>query len=291
MKVLVLGANGQLGRCLSDQLVFTHHEVTLSCRADIDLADLEDTRAKIKALRPEVVINASAYTAVDKAETEPDIANLINHLAVANIAKICTDIDSIFIHVSTDYVFDGQAKSPYRADSDTSPLGVYGKTKRLGEVAVQESCCKYLIIRTSWIFSEYGSNFLKTMLRLGMERASLSIVGDQFGCPTYAQDIAKAIVAILHGVESNINCWGLYHYCGSESTSWFTFAKCIFEEFSRVDSDMVTPVLTEITTDQFPTLAMRPQFSALDSSEIIKDWRVQPSDWRSAIKKLSKILS
>jgi dTDP-4-dehydrorhamnose reductase len=290
MKVLILGANGQLGQCLADQFFGTDHDVRLSYRADINLMDLELTRGVIKALNPDVVINASGYTAVDKAESEPVLANLVNHLAVANLAKICNDIDSVFIHFSTDYVFDGQAQQPYMVDDVTSPLGVYGKTKWLGEVAIQKLCSKYLVIRTSWVFSEYGSNFLKSMVRLGKEKKSLSIVGDQFGCPTYAQDIAKATVTIVQGIEENINCWGVYHYCGSESASWFTFASYIFNDFAMVNSDIATPFLSEITTDQFPTLAMRPLFSVLDSSSIIADWKVQESDWKSGVTSVLAII-
>ncbi|MDG1818291.1 MAG: dTDP-4-dehydrorhamnose reductase [Porticoccaceae bacterium] len=284
MKVLVLGANGQLGRCLADQLADTNHSVTLASRAEIDLSNLEATRAALVSLQADVVINASAYTAVDKAEDETEQANLINNLAVGNVANVCADIGAVLVHVSTDYVFDGEATIPYGEAAATNPQGVYGQTKLLGEQAVQASGCKHLIIRTAWVFSEYGNNFLKTMLRLAEGRDSLSIVSDQVGCPTYAQDIAKAIVKILAGIESNNQSWGLYHFCGDQSTTWFGFADAIFEQAAAADLIASGPALTPISTAEFPTPAKRPAFSALDSGKIMNDWAVQSSDWMSAIK-------
>jgi len=285
MKVVVLGAKGQLGRCLSDQLVGTIHDVTLAARADIDIADLEGVKAKLLTLNPDVVINASAYTAVDKAEEEADKANEVNNVAVGNLAQICASINSVLIHISTDCVFDGLASVAYKENVEPNPQSVYGKTKLLGELAIQESGCNYLIIRTAWVFSEYGNNFLKTMLRLGEERDKLNVVGDQIGCPTYAQDIAKAIVTILAGIEAHNVNWGIYHYCGEEVTSWFGFAEAIFEEAKQAGLIITSPKLVEITTLEFPTLAKRPAFSVLDSSHIQSAWSVQPSDWKAAIKK------
>ena len=284
MKVVVLGAKGQLGRCLSDQLVGTIHDVTLAARADIDIVDLEGVKAKLLTLNPDVVINASAYTAVDKAEEEADKANEVNNVAVGNLAQICASINSVLIHISTDYVFDGLASVAYKENMEPNPQSVYGKTKLLGELAIQESGCNYLIIRTAWVFSKYGNNFLKTMLRLGKERDELSIVGDQIGCPTYAQDIAKAIVTILTGIESHNVSWGIYHYCGEEVTSWFSFAEAIFYEAKHSGLIVNSPKLTEITTSEFPTLAKRPAFSVLDTAKITNDWAAQPCDWKAAVK-------
>lgn len=284
MKVLVLGANGQLGRCLADQLADTTHAVTLASRAEIDLADFQATRTALVSLQAGVVINASAYTAVDKAEDEAEQANLINNLAVGNVASVCAEIGAVLIHVSTDYVFDGDATTPYSETAVTNPQGVYGETKLLGERAVQASGCNHLIIRTAWVFSEYGNNFLKTMLRLAEGRDSLSIVADQIGCPTYAQDIAKAIVKILAGIQSKNQSWGLYHYCGEQSTTWFGFAEAIFAQAAAADLISSGPALTPISTAEFPTPAKRPVFSALDSGKIINNWTVQSSDWISAIK-------
>jgi dTDP-4-dehydrorhamnose reductase len=284
MNVLVLGAGGQLGCCLADQLASTDYSVTLASRSDIDIADLVSAKEKITGLKPDVVINASAYTAVDNAETEVEQADLVNNLAVGNMAQVCAEIGAVLIHVSTDYVFDGQADIPYKEDALTNPQGVYGNTKLLGERAVIASGCQHVIIRTAWVFSEYANNFLKTMLRLGKDRDALSIVSDQVGCPTYAQDIAKAIVTILGGINANNQHWGVFHYCGDQSTSWFGFAQAIFEEAGQASLIENIPTLTPIGTADFPTPAKRPAFSSLDSSKVINDWNVEPSDWRVAVK-------
>ena len=219
MKILVLGSKGQVGQCLNDQLAITEHDVVYTSREQIDIADFEVTRAQMLEISADIVINATAYTAVNKAEEERQSADRINHLAVANIASICNRLDCWLIHLSTDYVFDGKSEVPYKENNSTNPQGVYGDSKLKGEAAIEESGCKYLIIRTAWVYSEYGNNFLKTMLRLGADRDELSIVGDQIGCPTYAQDIAKSIVSILSCLDLKDSSSGIYHYCGDEPWS------------------------------------------------------------------------
>ena len=282
MRVLLLGANGQLGRCLADQLMGADHETVLTSRSEIDITDFAATRVKISQINPDVVINASAYTGVDDAESETQKADLVNHLAVANIAAICTDIESVLIHMSTDYVFDGEARAAYREGAQTNPQGVYGKTKLLGELAIQRSGCEYLVIRTAWVFSEYGNNFMKTMLRLGAERDELSIVGDQIGCPTYAQDLARAIVAMLPKVESNQCEYGLYHYCGDSACSWYEFAEVIFKQAK--DRGLKVPGLINcISTADYPTPAKRPRYSILDCSKSTATFNITASNWRQGI--------
>ena len=284
MKVLVLGSKGQLGRCLSDQFNSTEHELICTSREEIDIADLDATKLKIAEIKPCVVINASAYTAVDKAEEDWRIADLINHLAVANIANACTEVGCWLIHVSTDYVFDGTANEPYRETDITNPQSVYGTSKLNGEYAIQSSGCKYLIVRTAWVFSEYGNNFLKTMLRLGADRDELSVVGDQVGCPTYAQDIAKAIVHMLdYLVDENIV--GVYHFCGYEQCSWFEFGNEIFQKAGELGFS--TPSnLRSISTLEYPTAAMRPGYSVLDSHKALKVFGILSSNWRAGIPKV-----
>ncbi|MDA7744283.1 dTDP-4-dehydrorhamnose reductase [Porticoccaceae bacterium] len=290
MKILVLGCKGQLGRCLNDQLVNTDHEVIYTSREQIDIANFEVTKSKILEFSPDLIINATAYTAVDKAEEEKKIANLINHLAVKNIADICNQLKCWLIHVSTDYVFDGNSKVPYKEDDQTNPQGAYGETKLKGELAIQASGCKYIIIRTAWVFSEYGNNFLKTMLRLGAERDELSIVGDQMGCPTYAQDIARSIVAIATKLNSQKD-YGIYHYCGDQPCSWFDFAKEIFDQLKMYDQ-ISTPTIKAVTTEEYPTLAKRPKFSVLDNKKIQENFDIFSSDWKvgveSSLKRLVK---
>jgi dTDP-4-dehydrorhamnose reductase len=288
MKILVLGCKGQLGRCLNDQLVNTEHEVIYTSREQIDIADFEVTKSKILKVSPDLIINATAYTAVDKAEEDQKTANLINHLAVKNIADICNQLECWLIHVSTDYVFDGNSKVPYREDDQTNPQGAYGETKLKGELAIQASGCKHIIIRTAWVFSEYGNNFLKTMLRLGAERNELSIVGDQIGCPTYAQDIARSIVGIIPQLNSRKDN-GIYHYCGDQPCSWYDFANAIFDQ-AMTNNLKIPSIVNSIETSAYPTPAKRPAFSVLDCSKIENECGVLSSNWQEGIRQVIRKL-
>jgi dTDP-4-dehydrorhamnose reductase len=281
MKILVLGCKGQLGRCLNDQLTNTDHDVIYTSREQIDIADFEVTKNQILKASPDLIINATAYTAVDKAEEDQKTANLINHLAVENIADICNQLECWLIHVSTDYVFDGNSKFPYKEDDQTNPQGAYGETKLNGELAIQSSGCKYIIIRTAWVFSEYGNNFLKTMLRLGAERNELSIVGDQIGCPTYAQDIARSIVEIVPQLNSRKDN-GIYHYCGDQPCTWYDFANAIFDQ-AMTNNLKIPSIVNSIETSAYPTPAKRPAFSVLDCSKIENDFGVYASNWHDGI--------
>jgi dTDP-4-dehydrorhamnose reductase len=283
MKILVLGCKGQLGRCLNDQLKNTHHEVIYTSREQIDIANFEQTKNQILKNSPDLIINATAYTAVDKAEEDQKNAKLINHLAVKNIADICNQQGCWLIHVSTDYVFDGKAKIPYKEVDETNPQGAYGETKLKGELAIKSSGCKHIIIRTAWVFSEYGNNFLKTMLRLGAERDELSIVGDQIGCPTYAQDIAKAIVVIMRRLKSEGNIIGTYHYVGQVGCSWADFAEDIFKEAIKQGIIKNKPKIIKISTSEFPTLAKRPMQSKLDFSKFKSTFGINQSIYADSI--------
>lgn len=283
MKILVLGCKGQLGRCLNDQLVNTDHEIIYTSRAQIDIANFEVTKSKILDFSPDFIINATAYTAVDKAEEDQKTANLINHLAVKNIADICNELGCWLIHVSTDYVFDGNSNVAYKEDDKTNPQSVYGETKLKGELAIQASDCKYIILRTAWVFSEYGNNFLKTMLRLGAERDELSIVDDQIGSPTYAQDIAKAVVAFIQRLNSEKNIHGTYHFVGEVSCSWADFAEDIFKEAFKQGVIKNKPKIYKICTSEFPTLANRPMQSTLDCSKFKDALGINPSKYEDGI--------
>ena len=269
MKVLVLGSQGQLGQCLQDQLIQTSHRVIYHCRADTDITNFAETSDNLSSLNPDVVVNASAYTAVDKAETQQSLANQVNHLAVDNLAKVCEKIGCFLIHISTDYVFDGKASQPYKEDDQTNPQGVYGASKLAGEIAIQRTDCRFLIIRTAWVFSEYGSNFLTTMLRLGAERDSLSIVGDQIGCPTYAQDIASLIVGLVPQIEADNVESGVYHFCGNTACSWHQFAEEIFSQ-AKSSGYRIPRQIKSITTEEYPTPASRPLYSVLDCNKVLK---------------------
>jgi dTDP-4-dehydrorhamnose reductase len=282
MVVLVLGGSGQLGRCLRDQLVGTDFNVIFTSRSEIDLMAGSELYGKIAAINPNVIVNAAAYTLVDQAENDFETANAINNIAVLNLASICESIGCWLIHVSTDYVFDGMSLTPYVESDLTNPLTVYGKTKLDGEKAIEASGCQFNIIRTSWVFSEYGSNFLKTMLKLGAERDNLSIVSDQIGSPTYCHDIANLIRLIILERQSENMISGILHFAGDSSCSWYEFAQAIFSEakkFGRKVPSSISPISGEF----FPTLAKRPLFSVLNCSKIVSQLNIQPSCWRLGV--------
>ncbi|MFT7043288.1 MAG: dTDP-4-dehydrorhamnose reductase [Candidatus Azotimanducaceae bacterium] len=283
MRVLILGCKGQLGRCLTDQLMNTGYEVSYTSRDQIDIASFEETRIEITRIGPDVIINASAYTAVDKAEEDKVNADLINHLAVDNLAVICLELGCWLIHISTDYVFDGNSTVPYLELDKTNPQGVYGHTKLNGELAIQSSGCEYLIIRTAWVFSEYGNNFLRTMLRLGAVRDELNIVGDQIGCPTYAQDLAKVIITMMAQLNKESSASGTFHYCGDQLCSWYDFARVIFEE-ARIFGFQTPDLIHSIQTSDYSTAAERPGYSALDCQKIRNTFNVNTSDWKLGVK-------
>ena len=282
MRIIVLGCSGQLGKCLNDQLSKTNHEVIYTSRNELDITDFKAVRRFFFDVCPEIIINAAAYTAVDKAEDNKEIANIVNHLAVGNIANICTQIDCWLIHISTDYVFYGDSNLPYRENDFLNPKCIYGETKLKGELAVKASGSNHIIIRTSWVYSEYGSNFLNSMLNLGSKNSELSIVSDQFGCPTYAQDIAKTIVNILPQLHEGKQQIGIYHFCGDTVCSWFDFAKEIFKQLD-VSKVLDIPILKSISTEEYPTAAERPKYSVLSTSKISKKFNVPASQFKAGI--------
>lgn len=284
MKILLTGAEGQLGRCFQDRC--TEHQLLALNRSELDISDQAAVRALLAQQQPDLVVNAAAYTAVDHAEQHAELAFAVNRNGPENLALGCAEQGSALIHISTDYVFDGTANTPYRPDSGVHPLGVYGQSKWQGEEAVRRALDHHLIIRTAWVFSEYGNNFVKTMLRLGAERESLSVVDDQHGCPTYAGHIAEALLALLPLIEqSDFNGWGTYHFSGDKPVSWYQFAQAVFSELQCLGSSQgqVKPVpkLLPISTAQYPTPAQRPAYSVLDSSafeallqrRLVNDWQ------------------
>ncbi|MND11161.1 dTDP-4-dehydrorhamnose reductase [compost metagenome] len=277
MRVLLTGANGQLGHCFQDRLP-KEWEIWPTNTHELDITDCDAVLAAVGSYQPDIIVNAAAYTAVDKAETDIESADLVNHRGPHHLAFAAKKYNSRFIHVSTDYVFDGNATVPYTERDRTNPLGVYGKTKLDGEKAVIEELPQSIIIRTAWVFSEYGNNFVRTMLRLGLERESIGIVGDQRGCPTYAGDIANAIIELINAQATG----GVYHYCGDRGVSWFEFAKEIFDSAKYAGKLSKIPDVNAITTDCYPTAAKRPLFSILDTTKIQK-LGVLPSNWRMAI--------
>lgn len=277
MKVLLTGANGQLGNCFQDRLP-QGWLVLATDSTTLNIANRDAVLTAVESYQPDVIINAAAYTAVDKAETDFELADLVNHAGPMNLAFAAKKVNAQFVHVSTDYVFDGKTTIPYKEQDQTNPLSVYGRTKLDGENAVLEILPQAIIIRTAWVFSEYGNNFLKTMLRLASQRDSLSIVGDQRGCPTYAGDIANAIVALVNTHAHG----GIYHYCGDREVSWYEFAQEIFQSATYVNKSSRIPELNAISTAQYPTPAKRPYFSTLNTAKIQK-LGIVPSNWQQAV--------
>ncbi|MEH2919975.1 dTDP-4-dehydrorhamnose reductase [Samsonia erythrinae] len=281
MKILLTGANGQLGRCFQDRLP-VGWEILATGSGELDITDINQIMCSVTQFKPDVIVNAAAYTAVDKAESEPDRAEKINVTGPENLATVANQHGIRLVHVSTDYVFDGTATEPYNENSPTNPLSVYGKTKLAGEQAVTQASPEAIIVRTAWVFSEYGNNFVKTMLRLAKERDTLSIVNDQRGCPTYAGDLALAIISLLKENAEG----GIYHYCGDKEVSWYEFAEVIFKTIRKKNAISPIPILTAIKTREYPTPAKRPKYSALNCLKI-NELDIPQSNW---LKKINTII-
>lgn len=278
MKVMIAGAHGQLGRCLQDRLAGTDHEVVAVGRAELDITNTDAVSRFVSDTKPDVIINAAAYTAVDKAESERELAFAVNEGAVANLARAADQVGALLVHVSTDYVFDGTSSRPYQEADAVNPMGVYGESKLAGEQAARQAQ-RHLIVRTAWVFSEYGNNFLKTMIRLGRERDSLSVVNDQIGTPTYAGDLAAALVELAELQPAN----GVYHFKGGAACSWFEFAEAIFGVCSELSESFVSPEVSPIPASEFPTPAQRPAYSVLDGSKLVERAGICGGSWRRAL--------
>lgn len=280
--VLVTGVNGQLGKCL-EELSTRHPSINFIFKnsQELDITNKDGVRLMFENTDFDYCINCAAYTAVDKAEEDKDKARDVNVNGVINIAEFCRQSNTTLIHVSTDFVFDGKSEKPYIETDETTPLSVYGKTKLEGEHKIQEILNEYFIIRTSWLYSEYGTNFMKTMLRLGKERTELSVVGDQIGTPTYAKDLAEVILKII--TDNNKN-YGVYHYSNEGEISWYDFAKEIFE----ISTYKIK--LSKILSIEYPTPARRPKYSVLNKDNIVKNIKIEIPNWKQSLKKaLDKI--
>jgi dTDP-4-dehydrorhamnose reductase len=279
MVVLVTGGTGQLGQAL--QFVAAEYpeiQFHFASSSEADITDKGSLAEVFEGLKPDFCVNAAAYTAVDKSESEPEKSALINVTGAKNLAEICKATDATLIHISTDFVFDGSKQSPYSEADTTNPQGVYGQTKLLGEHAIENTGGKYYIVRTSWLYSQFGSNFMKTMLRLASQRDSLTVVNDQIGTPTNAVDLAHAIVKIILSAKHE---YGIYHYSNEGVASWYDFAKKIFE-INAINID-----LSPIPTSQFPSPAKRPAYSVLDKSKIKRVFGVSVPDWETSLAKMS----
>lgn len=287
MRVLLFGANGQVGRACQELLSGPEFELLAVTRNEADLTRPAEAYDAVLSRAPDLVINASAYTAVDKAESEPEIAQSINVDSVAAMGKACAKLDIPMVHISTDYVFDGQGTAPYSEQCPVNPKGVYGVTKLAGEQALQQTLKKHVILRTSWVFGEHGSNFVKTMLRLGVSRPELGVVSDQIGNPTYASDIASVIVRLAGMYRDTGELpWGTYHCSNRGTCSWYDFACEIFKQAEAQLLLSTSPKVKPITTDQYPTPAARPAYSVLDCNKLERLLGAQMPHWKNGLNKM-----
>ncbi len=280
-KVLLIGAKGQVGQELQVTLPQLGEVISIG-REELDLTNSEKISQLIREIHPDYLVNAAAYTAVDKAETEPDLAYSINSIAPKIMAESAEKIKTKFLHISTDYVFDGRKNTPYLETDLTNPLGVYGQSKLRGEEEIKTVNSQAIILRTAWVYGSYGkSNFVKTMLRLGKEREELKVVVDQVGSPTWAKDIATAITHLLINVD---NPPGIYNFTNSGVASWFDLTKAIFEEAKISGIPLKIQRVIPITTAEYPTPAVRPAYSVLSSQKISQQLDYIPPYWRDSLK-------
>ncbi|ATN06878.1 dTDP-4-dehydrorhamnose reductase [Chryseobacterium indologenes] len=283
-KILVIGSNGQLGNCIRKIApdFENRYEFLFTDSATLDITSEEQVNDFFYDHKPDFCINASAYTAVDLAEKEEAKAFAVNAEGVAHLAQACVDHKSILIHISTDYVFDGDTNLPYSEDDFTNPIGVYGASKRKGEELALEINPKTIILRTSWLYSEFNKNFVKTMLNLFTQKEELGIVADQFGQPTNANDLAEAIMQIIETPQKN---YGIFHFSNYPETTWFEFAKKI-AEFSKSSVK-----LNPLTTEQYPTPAKRPVRSTMSLDKIEETYKIEPKHWENSLEECVDVLS
>lgn len=280
--ILVTGGNGQLGQELQKIITLQKYPNYNFIFSDVDTLDITDKtqiRAFVNEYNINIVVNAAAYTAVDKAETEADLAYSINEIGASNLAEIAREFDLLLIHISTDYVFDGISVNPYKTTDAPNPLSVYGKSKLAGEIAITNSGCRSVIIRTSWLYSEFGHNFVKTIIKLIKEKKELNVVNNQIGAPTYAGDLAALI---LKFIEKKIDLKGcnIYHYANEGVISWYDFAVEIVK-LSKSDCK-INPIPAEL----YPSKTARPQYSVFDLSKIKNELEIEIPDWKESLKKM-----
>ncbi|MES0857705.1 dTDP-4-dehydrorhamnose reductase [Geobacillus sp. G4] len=277
MKIVVTGANGQLGQELVRQLQQTNFELYPFTKSDLDITNGNIVNEVITKIKPDIIINAAAYTKVDQAEVEEETAYLVNAFGQRNLAVAAEKVGAKICYISTDYVFDGNSTVPYREYDQTNPLGVYGKSKLVGEELTKSLCSRYFIVRTAWVYGEFGQNFVKTMLRLAKEKEEIGVVNDQIGAPTYTVDLTRFIIELVQTEK-----FGIYHCTNSSSCSWYEFAKAIFEESN------ISVKVNPITTEQFPRPAERPKYSVLDNFAMKVNGFQMLRHWREALKEFLK---
>jgi len=290
MRLLIFGSNGQLGHDLTEQAQSREWDCVGADLPACDIARVDHIEAAFtRAGRVAAVINAAAYTAVDAAESNAETAFAVNRDATALLAQACARREVPLIHVSTDYVFDGLKTSAYLPDDPVNPQGVYGRSKAEGEAALRRHWERHVIVRTSWLFGVHGANFVKTMLRLGKERDTLRVVDDQVGCPTYAGDLATALLDIAGQVADRKDAWGTYHFCNEVPVTWYAFTRRILalaRPYERFRATEIMPILTA----HYPLPAPRPPFSVLDCTSLEQTFGIVRRDWEAALKEMLSAL-
>jgi len=292
LNILVTGADGQLGREL---LEVGRQSPLIAIGTDLPVLDITDDNQVADAVarhKPALLVNAAAYTDVDKAESEPRPAFKVNRDGPVNLARICADQGLGLIHISTDYVFDGQKRTPYLETDPISPAGVYAQSKAEGEHGIRTHLAEHIILRTSWMYGAYGRNFVKTMLRLGREKRVVRVVNDQFGSPTSAREVAQAIFTIISHFQKKARIdWGTYHFCGGGITSWYGFAVKIFD-LAQAQHRYAGPLVEPVASDHYPTPVKRPAYSALDCTRIKKNFGITQRPWQGSLEStLNRILA
>jgi dTDP-4-dehydrorhamnose reductase len=286
MKVLITGAKGQLGSELVRLSPSTDFEVHSVDHQQCNITDENRLKQVLESLSPDVVINAAAYTHVDGAESEPDRAYAVNKHGPAHLARFCAQNRRALIHISTDYVFDGSQNRPYRESDPISPVGIYGHSKAQGEASVRSVLKNHIIVRTSWLYGVYGHNFVKTILKLAINKKKLEVVADQWGSPTSAADLAAAVLIIVRKIGTHENFeWGTYHYCGAGITTWHALAEKTLE-LATAYADLQTRKVKAISTAEWPTPVSRPPYSALDCKRIKSQFGINPSPWQQSLKQV-----
>ena len=286
----IIGSNGQLGWELVRQGETRGFKILALDYPEIDISDLASIDACFDSTKIDLVINAAAYTAVDRAESEPEAAFAVNREGPAHLADRCRKRGIPLIHVSTDYVFDGTKPGAYVEEDPVAPLGVYGESKAAGEAEVRNRLPEHVILRTAWLCGVHGHNFVKTLLKLGREKETLKVVSDQLGCPTFAADLAEAILEVVRQAEKNESVkWGTYHYCGAGKTTWHGFATAIFEIARQYETFAVKKVVP-ISTAEYPTPVRRPANSVLDCTKIERHFGIRPRPWRESLAEMIRQL-
>jgi dTDP-4-dehydrorhamnose reductase len=287
--ILTFGGNGQLGRELVRASAAQRMALVAVSRTEADIADSAAVRAAIARHRPELIVNAAGYTKVDLAESEPEAARAGNEIGPAVLGAACAAAGIPLIHISTDYVFDGTKPTAYVEDDPVSPIGVYAQSKADGEAAVRAEAPEHMIIRTSWVYGEFGNNFLKTMLRLAATREELRVVADQRGCPTSTDDLARIILRIAPRLIAGDDVWGTYHFAGSGATTWHAFASRIVAAQAPLTGR--SPRVTAITTAEYPTAARRPANSELDCGHFARMFGIRARPWSEEVDRITRIVA